>query len=100
MTTREENIKKINAQLEQLDDAQLEQVAGGTFTSNKYSERMYNEVGIQTNYHFFEKDSFFIKDANGDYQSITYEQANWAVEYWAKTNRYPTYETIVNECKD
>ncbi|MBR1807134.1 MAG: hypothetical protein IJ774_12225 [Selenomonadaceae bacterium] len=99
MATREENLNKINAQLEQLTDEQLDQVAGGTFTPNKYSERMYNEVGIETNYHFFGKDSFFIKDEHGDNHSITYEQANWAVEYWARTNLYPTYETIINNCK-
>ena len=29
MTTREENIKKINEELEKLNDEQLEQVAGG-----------------------------------------------------------------------
>ena len=29
MATREENIKKINKELEKLDDEQLEQVAGG-----------------------------------------------------------------------
>ena len=30
MTTREENLKKINAELEQLSDEELEKVAGGT----------------------------------------------------------------------
>ena len=29
MATREENLKKINAELEKLDDEQLEKVAGG-----------------------------------------------------------------------
>ena len=29
MTTREENLKKINDELEKLDDEQLEQIAGG-----------------------------------------------------------------------
>lgn len=29
MATREENLKKINEQLEKLDDEQLEQIAGG-----------------------------------------------------------------------
>ena len=29
MTTREENLKKINEELEKLDDEQLEQIAGG-----------------------------------------------------------------------
>ena len=31
MATREENLKKINDELEKLDDEQLEQVAGGSF---------------------------------------------------------------------
>ena len=31
MATREENLKKINEQLEKLDDEQLEQVAGGFY---------------------------------------------------------------------
>ena len=31
MTTREENLKKINEELEKLDDEQLEQVAGGSW---------------------------------------------------------------------
>ena len=30
MATREENLKKINAELEKLDDDELEKVAGGT----------------------------------------------------------------------
>ena len=30
MANREENLKKINAELEQLSDEELEQVAGGT----------------------------------------------------------------------
>ena len=31
MATREEKIKKINEELEKLDDEQLDKVAGGTF---------------------------------------------------------------------
>lgn len=31
MATREENIKKINAQLEQMSDEELERVAGGSW---------------------------------------------------------------------
>ena len=33
MATREENLKKINAELEKLDDEELEKVAGGSFIS-------------------------------------------------------------------
>ena len=33
MATREENLKKINEELEKLDDEQLEQIAGGRMMS-------------------------------------------------------------------
>ena len=101
MTTREENLKKINEQLEQLSDAQLDQVAGGTFDKNEFTESEYHFAGLKTEYHFFGKDEFWAKDANGDYKSITYEQANWAVKYWIlNQHSQPSYETIVNNCKD
>ena len=66
----EENNKKI-------DDEQLEDVNGGTFDTNKYSEETYNSCGINTNYHFFEKDEFWVWcNATGSWKSITYDQAN------------------------
>ena len=34
MATREENLKKINAELEKLDDDELEKVAGGLMPQN------------------------------------------------------------------
>lgn len=39
MATREENLKKINDELEKLDDEQLDKVAGGTF-------RMFETIGM------------------------------------------------------
>lgn len=55
MTNREENIKKINGE--------LEQVADGTFFSsnNRYPEEVYNLVGIRTNYNMWKRDEFFAK---------------------------------------
>ena len=38
MATREENLKKINEQLEKLDDEQLEQIAGGFYARSKGGE--------------------------------------------------------------
>lgn len=83
-----------------LKDGQLDQVAGGTFTPNKYDERVYNQAGISTEYHTFEKDEFWAKDQNGKNQAITYEQANWAVEYWQTHNKQASYELILRNCKD
>ena len=59
-----------------LDDDELDQVAGGTFTPNKYDERIYNQAGLRTQYHVFEKDEFFAKSENGKEVPITYDQAN------------------------
>ena len=38
MATREENLKKINDELEKLDDEQLEKVAGGFYARSKVDD--------------------------------------------------------------
>ena len=81
-----------------LDDEQLDQVAGGTFTPNKYDERIYNQAGLRTQYHVFEKDEFFAKSETGKEVPITYDQANWAVAYWQRTGNQPCYERIASNC--
>ena len=85
---------------ETLNMDQLNLVAGGTFTPNKYDERIYNQAGISTDYHFFAKDEFFAKNKDGKEMAITYDQANWAVEYWQTHNKQPSYELIIKNCKD
>ena len=44
MENREENIKKINAELEQLNDEQLEQIAGGTYNETAADTRFLNDL--------------------------------------------------------
>ena len=46
MATREENLKKINDELEKLDDEQLEQVAGGTHTETYQDVDRFEALGI------------------------------------------------------
>ena len=100
MTTREEKIKKISDELQALSDDELDQVAGGTFTPNKYEEPIYNQAGIKTDYSFFKKDKFYaIAEKDGAEISITYDQANWAVEFWKKNNKQASYELIAANCK-
>ena len=82
-----------------LANEQLNQVNGGTFDSNKHDERIYNQAGMRTDYGFFAKDKFFIKNKDGKEISITYAQANWAVEYWQKNNKQATYEIVAANCK-
>ena len=48
MTTREENLKKINCELEKLSDEQLEQVAGGTWNQTAEDSRFLNSLNGST----------------------------------------------------
>ena len=44
MANREENLKKINAELEQMSDAELDQVAGGTWAQTLSDSRFLNKL--------------------------------------------------------
>lgn len=46
----------------EIKDMELNQVNGGTFTPNMFTEEEYNKYGIKTNFHFFEKDEFKLPD--------------------------------------
>ncbi len=46
MTTREENLKKIRAELEQLSDDELEQVAGGSIPQTAEDSKFLYEHGL------------------------------------------------------
>jgi hypothetical protein len=87
-------------EMDTLTMEQLDEVNGGTFTPNKYDERIYNQAGLTTKYQFWCKDLFWIKDANGKEVSITYKQANWAVEYWKKHDRQAIYEIVAKNIKE
>ena len=50
---------------------ELNQVSGGTFTSNTYSKSTYHSVGISTRYNFFCEDEFMFMG-----RGISYQQAN------------------------
>ena len=60
MANREENIKKINEELEKLDDEQLEQIAGGRFFTPDFTPDN-PEVRIDTIY----DDKTHVKIQNG-----------------------------------
>ena len=58
MTTREENLKKINDKLEQLSDDELDKVAGGHTVSTAYDSQFLQKMGfMDKSYNDFE--SFF-----------------------------------------
>ena len=46
MANREENIKKINVELEQLSDEELENVAGGTYNNTAADTRVLQKMGF------------------------------------------------------
>ena len=84
MTTREENLKKINAELENLTDEQLEQIAGGTFTPNEFDYDVYDACGIKVIGHILKKDEFWYKG-----KDIGHNDANAVVAYVAKYQKHP-----------
>ena len=47
MATREDNIKKINDELEILSDEQLEHVVGGAWGETQCDEAFFNSLGIR-----------------------------------------------------
>ncbi|MBR4383659.1 MAG: hypothetical protein IKP64_08885 [Selenomonadaceae bacterium] len=52
MTTREENLKKINEELEKLDDEQLDKVAGGSwgiYLMDKQIQNTANDSNLLSN---------------------------------------------------
>lgn len=67
--------KKINKAIDQLDMEALEDVVGGTFTSNKFTKSQYWRCGISTSYHNLESDEFFFMG-----RKISYEMANAIAE--------------------
>ena len=51
MATREENLKKINEELEKLSDEQLEKVAGGSIDETSYDSKLLYEHGLIDDWH-------------------------------------------------
>ena len=56
MATREENIQKINAELELLSDEELEKVAGGTKSQTGDDSRLLYEHGLLNNWFYIGSD--------------------------------------------
>lgn len=56
----------------ELNDKMLEQVSGGTFTSNRFSADIYRSVGVNVEKNFLAPDVFTLE--NGE--QITYKEAN------------------------
>ena len=47
MATREENLKKINAELEMLSDEELDKVAGGTYLESGDDAKKFQALGVK-----------------------------------------------------
>lgn len=54
---------------QELNEKDLAEVSGGTFTPNTYTEDGYHEYGISTSYSFFEKDKFMYMGKPIDYDT-------------------------------
>ena len=47
MSTREENVKKINDELEMMSDEELDNVAGGTYLESADDAKRFNALGVK-----------------------------------------------------
>ena len=68
----------------ELNQEEMENVAGGTFNDNKYSDSEYESVGITVVKHTIARDEFWWKGTN-----IYHGNANRVVEFYKKTGRIP-----------
>ena len=64
MSTREENLKTINAELEMLSDKELDQVAGGSFGQTRVDSKFLYNYGLINTWHSCT--IFFWKSASSD----------------------------------
>ena len=68
---------------EVLDDEELEQVAGGTLTPNRYGIKNYKRAHIKVVKHFFAKNEFWWKG-----QDIGHDNANAITFFYNKTRKH------------
>jgi len=88
MATREENIKKINEELEKMSDEELEQVAGGSL---QLSEEDAKKAGLTLKKEDGSPASFGVFWNTGDYywrgQKISNQDA-WNIDYFTRYKGY------------
>jgi len=66
MATREENLKKINDELEKLTDEELDQVAGGTVGETKVDSQILYDYGLMDNYYGDVSMTFYWKSGSAE----------------------------------
>ena len=88
MANREENLKKINAELEKLSDDELEQVAGGSL---QLTEEDAKKAGLTLKKEDGSPGSFGVFWNTGDYywrgQKISNQDA-WNIDYFTRKKGY------------
>ena len=98
MATREENLKKINAELEKLNDDELDQVAGG---SAFVTEKEAKQCGLTLKKSDGSPGSFGYLWNTGDYYwkgaKIDDDDAHKIVDFFKKENRLPNDVLEVRE---
>ena len=87
MATREENLKKINEELEQLSDEELEQVAGGTMEEVDEDVNRFKKLNISID----GEDSLGTTSKDYFYAALTMEFRKHGVKYvhsFSNPNQY------------
>ncbi len=88
MANREDNIKKINAELEQLNDEQLDQIAGGTYNETAADSRFLNDLAGLTDRYGAAR--AFFEDAKISHEvTAAWNKLGIGVDTsWGASNRY------------
>ena len=80
--TKEMDKNEMMNEKTELGQEELEQVAAGTFTPNRFKKWAYHACGISTRYHTIDKDEFMFMG-----KPISYEQANQICELASDVTR-------------
>ena len=88
MANREENIKKINDELEAMSDEELEQVAGGTYKETAGDTRFLNDLAGLCD-RFDETEAFFYNSTVSGEAVKGWNQLGISVDTsWRGSNKY------------
>ena len=99
MATREENLKKINDELEQMSDDELEQIAGGTAKEAK----LFRKTAVEKGWALSEYGMASGMAANRMLEAIGIPNVNWHIatdepaDFWDNNGNHYNFETVMKK---
>ena len=99
MATREENLKRINAELESLSDEQLEQIAGG----NNDEAKLFRKIAVEKGWAISEVGMASGMAANKMLEVIGIPHVNWhtkdnvPADFWDNNGNHYDFATVMEK---